>query len=76
MAFQIRTLLIIGSTSDIGTAIAAQYLKQNVAVILAARQTSSLMAQQNTIKNILKEPFIPCHSMVATLILIKRFMMT
>ena len=49
MAFQIRTLLIIGSTSDIGTAIAAQYLNQNVAVILAARQTSSLMAQQNSL---------------------------
>jgi decaprenylphospho-beta-D-erythro-pentofuranosid-2-ulose 2-reductase len=52
MAFQIRTLLIIGSTSDIGTAIASQYLKQNVAVILAARQPSLLMAQQNSlIKN-------------------------
>lgn len=47
--FQLKNLLIIGSTSDIGHAIANEYLKRNVSVILAARNEDALNHQKDSL---------------------------
>jgi len=44
-----KSVLIIGATSDIGTAVAREYLKRGYMVYLAARNKAALDSQQNAL---------------------------
>ena len=45
-------ILILGSTSDIGNALAEKYLSKGYGVILAGRNEDSLKTQKDTLLNI------------------------
>ncbi len=55
------SVLIIGSTSDIGHSIACCYLENNYTVLLAARNQTALDQQNNDLKTQFPKASIRCH---------------